>query len=63
MYLKRPFVIEDIETGAKVAVTTFRQYAKMTPAQKSIAREFQRDGETLSLGTYVVRKHEAFELV
>lgn len=61
-YLKKSFVIEG-EDGSKEAVTTFRQFVKLNTVQKQLAREFQRDGQPISLGQYSVRKHEAFELV
>ena len=62
-YLKRPFMIEDTYSGTKVVVSTFRHYVKLTPFLKDMAREFQRDGISYSLGDFLVRKHEAFELI
>jgi len=61
--LRHGFVIENVETGKKLIIETFRQFTALKGMEKSIAREYINVLDTISIGILIARKQQAFELV
>lgn len=61
-YLAKPFVLENIVTGDKEIVRTWRQYLTLTGDQAASARKFM-NGFSNGIGEWIARAQASFELI